>query len=173
VAAQEVVIDLPEGWTHRWRLRGVPDGYSRELSGTGGAKASYPFGPQRGVPEEELSPPHVDRLAGLEVEIEPPAGKFSDLVFRTWKDVGAWFYRKSLAARGEAPVDLLPAAEQSPVGAARWVQDKVRYVALEVGEGGYVPREPSVVAHRLYGDCKDKSFLYMALLARKGIEVLP
>ena len=56
---------------------------------------------------------------------------------------------------------------------ARWVQEHVRYVAIEVGEGGYVPRDPALVVRRLYGDCKDKAFLLLALLARSGIEALP
>ena len=53
------------------------------------------------------------------------------------------------------------------------MQDKIRYVAIEAGEGGYVPREPPLVARRLYGDCKDKTFLLMALMARRQIESYP
>ncbi len=173
VAAQEVALDLPEGWTHHWRLTSAPDGYSGPLTGEGGARASYPFGPQRGVPQEEASPPEIDRLASLQISIEPPAGKFPALVFRSWKDVGAWFYGKSLPSRGEAPPDLLAAVPATPQDAARWIQEKVRYVAVEAGEGGWVPRAPAFVARRLYGDCKDKAFLFMSLLARRGYEVFP
>jgi hypothetical protein len=53
------------------------------------------------------------------------------------------------------------------------VQDRVRYVAVEVGQGGYVPRPPDLVAKRLYGDCKDKVFLMLALLKRRGVEAFP
>ena len=173
IAAQEVVVDLPEGWSHHWRLTAAPEGYSGPMTGEGGAKASYPFGPQRGVPDEEAAPPEPDRLASLEVAIEPPPGKFPELVFRDWKAVGAWFYRKSLPARTEAPPELVAAVKPSPADAARWIQEKVRYVAVEAGEGGYVPREPALVARRLYGDCKDKTFLFMALLARRGFEIYP
>ena len=72
------------------------------------------------------------------------------------------------------PGELVPAAS-TPGGpeAARWVQDKIRYVAIEAGEGGDVPREPPLVARRLYGDCKDKTFLLMALMARRQIESYP
>ncbi len=170
IAAQEVAFDLPDGWSHTWRLTAAPEGYTGPMTGEGGAKASYLYGPQRGLPREVMAPPANDRFARLEVAILPPAGKSSDLVFRSWKDVGAWFYRKSLPARGD-PGDLVPAA--AAPAAARWVQDKVRYVAIEVGEGGYVPREPPLVARRLYGDCKDKAFLLMALLARQHVESFP
>lgn len=33
----------------------------------------------------------------------------------------------------------------------------LRYVAIELGQGGYVPSRPGVVLRRMYGDCKDKS----------------
>lgn len=173
IAAQEIVVDLPDGWTHRWRLTMAPEGYSGPLTGEGGAKASYPFGPQRGVPEEEVSPPEPDRLASMEIAIDPPPGKFSELVFKSWKEVGAWFYRKSLPSRTDPPAELLASLPPSPADAGRWIQEKVRYVALEVGEGGFIPREPALVARRLYGDCKDKAFLFMALLSRRGFDVLP
>ncbi len=173
IAAQEIVVDLPDGWTHRWRLTMAPEGYSGPLTGEGGAKASYPFGPQRGVREEDVSPPEPDRLASMEMAIDPPAGKFPELVFHSWKDVGAWFYRKSLPSRTDAPAELVASLPPSPADAARWIQEKVRYVALEVGEGGFVPREPALVTRRLYGDCKDKAFLFMALLSRRGFDVLP
>lgn len=172
IAAEEVLIDLPEGWSHRWRLTAAPDGYAGPLAGRGGAKASYLFGPQRASPDEELSPAMLDRIATFEVAVEPPGGGSADLVFRTWNDVGAWFHRKSLPGRGEAPRELLH-AEASVTEVARWLQEKIRYVALEVGEAAYAPREPALVARRLYGDCKDKTFLAIALLARGGTEALP
>ena len=175
ITAQEVVVDLPEGWSHRWRLTSAPEGYTGPMTGEGGAKASYPFAPQRALPREESSLPEADLTASLEVTILPPAGKFPELVFGNWSDVAAWFYRKSLPARREVPAELVPAAlTADPLrDASRWVQDKVRYVAVEVGEGGYVPREPGFVAKRLYGDCKDKAFLLMSLLARKSIDAFP
>jgi hypothetical protein len=175
IVAQEVVVDLPEGWTHRWRLTAAPEEYSGPLTGEGGAKASYPFAPQRAIPREELSLPKADLTASLEVTILPPTGKFPQFVFRSWDDVASWFYRKSLPARAQAPTNLVAwtAGTGALREASRWVQDKVRYVAVEVGQGGYVPREPALVAKRLYGDCKDKSFLLMSLLAQKGIEALP
>ncbi len=45
------------------------------------------------------------------------------------------------------------------------VQDRVRYVGLEVGIGGYVARNPADVADNQYGDCKDKAVLLKTLLA--------
>jgi len=52
----------------------------------------------------------------------------------------------------------------------RIVQDQIRYVGIEIGSGGYVPRQPDIVVERGYGDCKDKALLMVAMLRHLGIE---
>lgn len=54
-----------------------------------------------------------------------------------------------------------------------FVRRKVRYVAVEVGIGGYRPTPSSETLERLWGDCKDKSFLLIDLLNQAGIEAYP
>jgi transglutaminase-like putative cysteine protease len=51
----------------------------------------------------------------------------------------------------------------------RWVKRNIRYVAIEIGVGGYVPHAAADVLRNRYGDCKDKATLMNALLAVKGI----
>jgi len=57
--------------------------------------------------------------------------------------------------------------------ATRYVQDNIRYVGEEMGEGSYVPRRPKTVLARAYGDCKDKSLLLAVALRRLGIDAVP
>ncbi len=173
VVGEQIVIDLPAGWRHRWRLTRAPEGYSGPLSGDGSNQASYPFGPQRALPEEASAPPEADLPAQIEIALIPPAGSFGNLAFAAWNDVASWFERKSVPARGAVPAALRVPGTSPLADCARWVQEKVRYVALEVGEGGYVARPPALVAQRLFGDCKDKAFLLIALLKRNGIEAYP
>lgn len=52
----------------------------------------------------------------------------------------------------------------------KYVQQKVRYIALEFGESAIVPRRPEETLARGYGDCKDQSTLLVALLRAAGIE---
>jgi tetratricopeptide (TPR) repeat protein/transglutaminase-like putative cysteine protease len=52
---------------------------------------------------------------------------------------------------------------------ARLHQD-VRYTGIEFGEASIVPRTPSEVLKRKYGDCKDKASLLVAMLRAAGIE---
>ena len=39
----------------------------------------------------------------------------------------------------------------------KWVQKNIKYIAIEDGDNGFVPREASLVLKRRYGDCKDKT----------------
>ncbi len=53
---------------------------------------------------------------------------------------------------------------------AEFVQHDIRYVAIELGIGGWQPHPaPEVFSHR-YGDCKDKATLMRAMLHEIGID---
>ena len=101
---------------------------------------------------------------------------------RTWAGVGRWY--EGLVKdvpRGSEPVRA--AALKAVQGAAtprdrlaaltELVRRSVRYVAVEMGVGGYRPTPPAEVLERRWGDCKDKSLLLVDLLADVGIEAHP
>lgn len=50
-----------------------------------------------------------------------------------------------------------------------WVQKNIKYVAIEDGDNGFIPREASLVLERKYGDCKDKTSLLVAMLKSQGL----
>lgn len=50
-----------------------------------------------------------------------------------------------------------------------WVKRNIRYVAIYLGQGRFVPNTASAVLKNRYGDCKDQAVLMGALLAAKGI----
>lgn len=54
-----------------------------------------------------------------------------------------------------------------------WVRRHIRYVALVIGAGGYVPHNAQEVLDHRYGDCKDHVALLEALLRAVGIESSP
>ena len=66
-----------------------------------------------------------------------------------------------------------PTQAGQAAAALRLVQDQVRYVALSMGEGGYVPATADNVWRSRYGDCKGKTALLLALLHGLGIEAVP
>jgi hypothetical protein len=51
-----------------------------------------------------------------------------------------------------------------------WVQRNIKYVAIEDGDNGIVPREANLVVQRRYGDCKDKSSVLVSLMRAVGIK---
>ncbi len=52
----------------------------------------------------------------------------------------------------------------------KWVQEKIKYIAIEDGENGFVPQQAETVLARKYGDCKDKSSILTALIRATGQE---
>ncbi len=54
-----------------------------------------------------------------------------------------------------------------------YARTKIRYVAVEVGVGGYRPTPSGETMDRRWGDCKDKSLLLIDLLREAGLEAYP
>ena len=100
----------------------------------------------------------------------------------SWEAVGRW-YEGLLAQvpRGAEPVrnkaraliDGVPDKRRRIETLADFARRQVRYVAVEVGIGGYRPNPPQQVIERLWGDCKDKALLLVDLLKEAGIEAYP
>jgi len=59
------------------------------------------------------------------------------------------------------------------VAALRLVQDEVRYLAVTLGEGGWLPSSASEVWASRQGDCKGKTVLLVAILKELGIDAVP
>ena len=54
-----------------------------------------------------------------------------------------------------------------------WVSNNIRYVAVYVGAGGWVPHDAKSVLDNRYGDCKDHVVLLESMLAAVGIDSSP
>jgi transglutaminase-like putative cysteine protease len=52
-----------------------------------------------------------------------------------------------------------------------YVRRTIRYIADEHAINAFVPRDPSLVVERGYGDCKDRAYLVSALARQYGIKV--
>lgn len=175
-----VVFALPAGWTlrHAW-LRAPGDPPARTEEG-------WVFEVRGLVPprEEKLADAHLDVTPRLVVGFFPPEGeKPAVAAFPDWNEVGRW-YRDLAKGRETGNAAIESAARQaSPkaddgffervLASTSFVRDRVRYVAREVGIGGYQPRPATQVFSELVGDCKDKGTLLRAVLGAHGIRSYP
>jgi len=50
-----------------------------------------------------------------------------------------------------------------------WVQRNIKYIAIEDGENGFIPREAGLVLQKKYGDCKDKTSLLVSMMKSQGL----
>ncbi len=71
-----------------------------------------------------------------------------------------------LASTTEDPIEQLTSV-------LALIQSKIRYVSISIGRGAFIPRSPTIVWTRGYGDCKDKAQLMVGALAHLGIEAVP
>jgi hypothetical protein len=67
----------------------------------------------------------------------------------------------------------IPHSDERILVALRFVQDQIRYFGIEVGKNSHQPSSASVVFQRRFGDCKDKSLLFVTILRSLGIEAYP
>ena len=101
--------------------------------------------------------------------------------FKTWAEVDQWALALFKVASPLSPEltrqiaqwRQLPGQEQQILAALRFVQEDVRYFGIEIGVSGEKPGDPSVVFGRRFGDCKDKSFLFVSILRALGIPSSP
>jgi len=101
--------------------------------------------------------------------------------FKSWAEVNQWalplFQSTSPfspeLARKITEWSQLPGREEQILAVLRFVQDDVRYFGIEIGANTETPTDPSVVFARRFGDCKDKSLLFVTILHALGIEAYP
>lgn len=63
--------------------------------------------------------------------------------------------------------------EEKTIAILDFVQQEVRYLGMELGAGSYRPNPPATVLARRFGDCKDKTTLFCALMRAAGLEAYP
>lgn len=98
---------------------------------------------------------------------------------KTWKEFGSWVYSSLLSGSEELPeatkikIAALTKNEPDTLKKAKivyqFVQDKTRYVSIQMGIGGWKPMKASDVDRLGYGDCKALSNYTRMLLKSIGI----
>ncbi|AKQ46971.1 hypothetical protein TH63_17125 [Rufibacter radiotolerans] len=114
------------------------------------------------------------RTAPATFEVQGYAG-----TSETWKSLGEW-QNKLNAGRDVIPeatrqqianmVKALPTQEEKIKAVYEFMQNKTRYVSIQLGIGGWQPFEATMVDSKGYGDCKALSNYTKSLLEAAGIK---
>lgn len=168
-------LQLPPSWEYTmvWRNH-------QEVKPTqaGNNQWQWTLSDIKGIRAEDEMPPWPGVAGEMIVTYYPPGGA-SDRSFKDWKQMGTWYTALVQGRRDDTP-EIKQKAVALTAGAAgqvdkmaalaKFVQQDVRYVAIELGIGGFQPHAAAETFQHRYGDCKDKATLMSTMLKEIGID---
>lgn len=133
----------------------------------------------KAIKKEDLSPAIYDFFPIVFFSLENFNLENVDGTAKNWIDFGKWYYDSILSETEELPattiekVKQLVGNEKNEIEIAKivykFVQDKTRYVSVQVGIGGWKPMLAKDVDKLGYGDCKALTNYTRVLLKNLGI----
>ncbi|MET1111829.1 MAG: tetratricopeptide repeat protein [Allosphingosinicella sp.] len=161
-----------EGVPMRWRATEAL-GKPRLRKKDGISELTLELENARGLEPPDDAPPRFNLPATLELSSYADWGEISRVMAPLYAQAQTLAPQSPL----KAEIERIAAAAADPklraMAALRLVQEKIRYFALTMGEGGYVPATADETWKRRFGDCKGKTVTLLALLAGLGIEAEP
>lgn len=167
-------LQLPSGWAYKayWLNH-------EELKPTeAGGQLQWSLSDISAIRHEPDMPPWKGVSGQMIVSYFPQSGS-SGRVFTSWQEMGTW-YRGLIESRRDASPEIkqqvsiltasAPTTLQKMQVLAQFVQHNIRYVAIELGIGGYQPHPAAEIFSKRYGDCKDKVTLMSSMLSQIGVD---
>jgi len=168
-------LHLPAGWEYRASWINHED---VKPIASGAGQWQWTLSDLAGIRREVRMPPMEAVAARMMVTLLPPGGDKSRGL-QNWQEMGTWYTSLASGRR-----DLSPELKQKTItlatpanttldkmrAIAQFMQDDIRYVAIELGVGGFQPHPATDVFTHRYGDCKDKATLMSAMLHEIGID---
>lgn len=100
-------------------------------------------------------------------------------ILNSQNDLYKWYYSLAKDVNNDhdtelkAKVDSLVGTEKLEINKVKkiyyWVQENIKYIAVEDGMSGFIPRSASKVFDKRYGDCKDMASIIYKMLSYAGI----
>ena len=128
--------------------------------------------------EDEDEMPHFGALGGrMVVHLFGPDPRTRASSFADWGQIGTWYSQLTADRQDSTPeikrkVLELTSGAVTPIEKIRAVASyaqKIRYVAIEIGIGGFQPHKAADTFRYQYGDCKDKANLLATMLREIGV----
>jgi hypothetical protein len=168
-------LDLPAGWTYVAKWANYPESKPTQA---GNSHWQWALTGVKQIRKEEDMPP-VQGVAGQMIVYFVPPGEKLTNYFTNWREMGEW-YRGLTAGRLDASPEMkltvakMTAAAPAPLAKmqaiAQFIQQNLRYVAIELGIGGFQPHPAAETFVHRYGDCKDKATITISMLHEIGVE---
>ena len=175
VKEARLTLQLPPGWEYKatWMNSGEV-----KPTAAGNNQWQWVVNDIKAIRSEDDMPPWRGIASQLLISILPSGGA-EKKAFESWSDMGMWETnlaqgRRDPSAEIKQKVVELTAGKTSTLGKmqalAEYVQRDIRYVAIELGIGGWQPHAASDIYTHHYGDCKDKATLLSAMLREIGAD---
>lgn len=168
-------LQLPTGWEYKATWLNFSE---VKPSSTAANQWQWVVNDQKAIRSEEDMPPWRGMAAQLLISIFPPGGS-DKKGFESWAEMGKWEANLTQGRREASPELKQKVAELTAGKAttyakmtalADYVQRDIRYVAIELGIGGWQPHPAVDIYRNHYGDCKDKATLMSTMLKEIGVE---
>lgn len=165
-------LQLPSGWEYKVMWMNHPEIKPVES----GNQSQWVVSQIKGIQHEDNMPPWQGVAGQMIVSFVPPGA--SSRGFQNWKEMGIWYQGLTSGRRDASPelkqkVTSLTSSSRTPLekmkALANFAQRDIRYVAIELGIGGWQPHAAAEVFTHHYGDCKDKATLMGAMLQEIGV----
>jgi hypothetical protein len=167
-------VKIPKGWTllkSEWNLEHIE--FSKNGNTYRWTGKNLPY-----QPDEPLSPSwhflsRFVRIACFDTE------KKDDPHFENWRMVANWISKihdkpaqpdQSVYSKTQQITAGLKTIDDKLRAISTYCQNEIRYVAVELGKGRWIPRSAARTVANHFGDCKDKTILMRAMLKCLGIE---
>ena len=171
VRVSRYTLHLPAGWEYETHW----NNHSSIEPIHNGSDITWEVKEIDGVEEEDYMPPHRAVAGRMLLHFFGPGQNLSGA---DWKRVGDWYEQLVKDRRAVNPdihkqVVELTANSKTTLdkieALSKWVQSQIRYVAVEIGIGGFQPHYAGDIYKQRFGDCKDKVTLLSAMLKDIGV----
>lgn len=173
---QHYSLQLPPGWEYKTSWINYPEVKERDK---GNNQWEWVLTDVKEISKEPEMPPLVGVSGQMLVSFFAAGGPSPKNGYADWHGMGTW-YANLIADRVDPSeairekVHELTASRNSVLdkmqAIAAFVQHEIRYVAIELGIGGWQPHYAADIFVHRYGDCKDNVTLMRSMLREINVQ---
>jgi len=166
-------VQIPRDWEYKESWSGAQ---SLPASAAGDNRWQWTKRDLPALEEEARMPSFLALSSRMELAFFVPGD--NTVNSSSWDGLGRW-YSNLTTGRRAPTVEITERVRQLTANKpdfdgklralAAFLQNDIRYVAIEIGIGGYQPHPASDIFSHRYGDCKDKATLLSSMLQEAGI----